>query len=114
MHLILIVAFTLNLAWSFSPNFTQKGVASYYASKFHGKRTASGVIYHKDSLFCAHKTLKFGTVLKVVNLKNDSTVFLKVVDRLGKKSPHLIDVSYKAAQQLNFVRAGITQVEISY
>lgn len=91
--------------------FKQTGNASYYANKFHGRRTSSGIVYHKDSLTAAHKTLKFGTLLKVTNLSNDSVVIVKVTDRMGR-SPHILDLSYAGAKQLNFVRNGVARVRI--
>ena len=90
----------------------EKGQASYYASKFEGRRTASGEIFRQDSLTAAHKTLPFGMKVKVTNLKNDSTVVLRINDRLGKNSSRCIDVSLRAAKQLNFVSAGIANVSI--
>lgn len=63
-------------------------------------------------MYCAHKSLKYGTVLKVTNLKNDSIIIVKVVDRMGKSSPHIIDLSMAGAQKLNFVRNGITKVKV--
>lgn len=63
-------------------------------------------------MYCAHKFLRYGTVLKVTNLKNDSTIIVKVVDRMGKSSPHIIDLSMAGAQKLNFVRNGITKVKV--
>jgi rare lipoprotein A len=90
----------------------EKGKASYYSSKFEGRRTASGEVFKQDSLTAAHKTLPFGTRIKVTNLNNDSTVIVKVNDRLSKSSAHIIDLSLKAAKQLNFVRQGITTVTI--
>lgn len=91
--------------------FSKTGNVSYYANKFHGRRTSSGAIYHKDSLTAAHKTLKFGTLLRVTNLANDSTVIVKVTDRMGK-SPHILDLSYAGAKQLNFIRNGVAKVKI--
>jgi rare lipoprotein A len=92
--------------------FAQTGNASYYSNKFQGRRTASGATYHKDSMYCAHKSLKYGTILKVTNLKNDSVIVVKVVDRMGKSSPHIIDLSMAGAQKLNFVRNGIAKVKV--
>lgn len=109
--------FTLLLALCFALTAVQivsqtwRGKASYYASKFHGRRTASGEKYHKDSLTGAHRNLPFGTLVKVRNLKNDSTVVLRINDRL----PHggrIIDVSLAGAKQLNFIREGLANVEI--
>ncbi|MEA5072196.1 MAG: septal ring lytic transglycosylase RlpA family protein, partial [Petrimonas sp.] len=63
--IIILFINTLN-----SPVFAQqKGGASYYADKFHGRKTSSGIPYHRDSLTCAHKTYPFGTILEVINPK---------------------------------------------
>lgn len=91
--------------------YNTTGNVSYYANKFHGRRTSSGAIYHKDSLTAAHKTLKFGTLLRVTNLANDSVVIVKVTDRMGR-SPHILDLSYAGAKKLNFVRNGVAKVRI--
>jgi rare lipoprotein A len=89
----------------------QKGTASYYANKFEGRKTASGEIFRQDSLTAAHKTLPFGTMLKVTNLANDSVVIVKVNDRIGTSS-RVIDLSLRAAKQLNFVKQGLTKVTL--
>ena len=92
--------------------YTQTGRASFYANKFHGRRTSSGEIFKQDNLTAAHKTLKFGTIVKVVNLSNDSIVTVKINDRLSQSSSSIIDLSMKAAKQLNFVSKGHTKVKI--
>jgi len=92
--------------------YTQVGRASYYANKFEGRRTSSGEIFKQNQLTAAHKTLKFGTLVKVTNLKNDSTVVVKINDRLSKSSASVIDLTTKAAKQLNFIRNGHAQVKI--
>lgn len=89
-----------------------QGIASYYHSKCEGRKTASGEIYHQDSLTAAHKTLPFGSIIKVVNLRNDSSVMVRVNDRLPKSSKRIIDVSNAAAVRLNFIRAGLTPVRL--
>lgn len=91
--------------------FVQTGTASYYADKFHNRPTSSGEKYDKNELTAAHKSLPFGTILLVTNLKNDSTVLLKVNDRIGTNK-RIIDVSLAGAKQLNFVRAGLAKVRI--
>ena len=90
----------------------QTGKASYYSSKFEGRKTASGEIFRQDSLTAAHKSLAFGTKLLIKNLKNDSIVVVKINDRLSYKSSRIIDLSLKAAKKLNFIRDGITTVTI--
>jgi rare lipoprotein A len=91
--------------------FIETGKASFYADKFHNRHTTSGEKYDKNAYTAAHKTLPFGTILLVTNLKNDSTVLVKVNDRLGTKK-RIIDLSKAAAFQLNFIRDGIANVRI--
>lgn len=92
--------------------FIQKGLASYYGGKFHGRKTASGEIYHKDSLTAAHKILPFGTVLKVTNLKRNTSVIVRVTDRLPMSSKRQIDLSLGAARKLEMLRDGVANVRI--
>ena len=89
------------------------GTASFYAKKFNGRKTSSGEKFSSDSLTAAHKKLKFGTYVLVRNLKNDSTVIVKINDRLPQKSKRSIDLTLRAAKQLNFVKSGLTKVEIT-
>ena len=89
------------------------GTASFYAKKFNGRKTSSGEKFSNDSLTAAHKKLKFGTYVLVRNLKNDSTVVVKINDRLPQKSKRTIDLTTKAAKQLNFIKLGLTKVEIT-
>lgn len=90
----------------------EKGKATYYSNRFHGRKTASGNIYHKDSLTCAHKTYPFGTKLEVYNPANDKFVVVKVTDRGPFTRNKIIDLSYAAAKQLGIVRKGVASVEI--
>ena len=92
--------------------FIQEGTASYYASKFEGKRTASGEVFHLDSLTAAHKLLPFGTLLRVINQKNGKEVLVRVNDRLPSSSKRVIDLSYAAAQQIDMIREGLVRVKI--
>lgn len=92
---------------------TTKGLASFYATKFNGRKTTSGEKFHNNNLTAAHKTLKFGTMVQVKNLKNDSVVVVKITDRLPQKSKRTIDLTQRAAKQLNFMKAGLTKVEIT-
>ena len=89
------------------------GTASFYAQKFNGRKTSSGERFSNDSLTAAHKKLKFGTYVMVRNLKNDSTVIVKINDRLPQQSKRTIDLTVKAAKQLNFIKSGLTKVEIT-
>lgn len=89
------------------------GIASFYASKFNGRKTCSGQKFSNDSLTAAHKSLKLGTYVQVRNLKNDSIVVVRINDRLPKSSKRSIDLTQRAAKQLNFIRAGLAKVEIT-
>ena len=106
-YLLLILLFTIP---SQTP-FVQTGTASYYADKFHNRPTSSGERYDKKGFTAAHKTLPFGTIILVTNLKNDSTVLLKVNDRIPSPK-RILDVSFAGAKKLNFVREGLTKVRI--
>ncbi|MEG1861248.1 MAG: septal ring lytic transglycosylase RlpA family protein [Bacteroidaceae bacterium] len=89
------------------------GNATYYANKFHGRRTSDGSVYHKDSMTCANKHYPFGTILKVRNQKTGKEVFVKVTDRGPFRRDRIIDLSYEAAKQLGIIGAGIAKVEIT-
>lgn len=93
--------------------YVETGIASWYGKKAEGRMTASGEIFHADSMTAAHKTLPMGTLVRVTNLKNDSVVIVKINDRLPKSSTkRCIDLSSGAARKLNFLRAGTTTVKI--
>jgi rare lipoprotein A len=90
----------------------QTGLASYYGQRFHGRRTASGQRLDNDAMTTAHRTLPFGTKVRVTNVKTGQSAVLRVNDR-GPAQPHrILDVSRAAAQQLGFIRAGRTEVKL--
>ena len=97
---------------SSSDDVFQRGKASYYSQSMNGQRTSSGERYFSDSLTAAHARLPFGTRVKVRNLKNDSIVVLRIIDRMSASSSRVIDVSWAAAKKLNFVREGLATVTI--
>lgn len=90
----------------------QSGKISYYGKKHNGRRTASGEIYDMNEFTASHKNLPFGTKVKVTNLSNNKSVILKINDRLPKGSRRMIDVSYKAAKELQMVGRGLVKGEI--
>ncbi len=104
--------FTWDLMLFAQTNSSEEGLASYYADKFHGRRTASGDRYHKNKLTAAHRTLPFDTKVKVTNLSNDSSIIVTINDRGPYAKGKIIDLSYYAAKELNFVKKGITKVKI--
>lgn len=111
---ILIILLCLQISENFAQGqkFTQTGVASYYAGRFHGRKTSSGEIYDSKKLTAAHRTLKFGTMVKVTNLKNNLSVIVKVNDRGPFAHNRIIDVSQAAAQEIGMLKTGTAQVRI--
>lgn len=112
MKKIIICFLSFYALLSFIQFIEEIGLASYYSSHMEGRRTASGEVFTQKKLTAAHKTLPFGTIVKVTNLKNDSIVIVKINDRLSKRSGHSIDLTLTAAKQLNFIRNGSTKVKI--
>jgi len=92
--------------------FSETGVASWYGPMFQDKQTASGDMYDKYAFTAAHKTLPFGTRVRVTNLENKLTSDVIINDRGPFKSGRIIDVSYAAAKQLNITDSGIANVRI--
>jgi rare lipoprotein A len=94
----------------------ERGTAVYYASRFHGRRTASGVRLDNAAMVAAHPSLPFGCVVRVKNLDNDRAVDVTIVDRgpslSGQRRGIVIDVSQGAARELGFYRRGTAPVEI--
>lgn len=91
---------------------TQTGKASFYADKFEGRPTASGEKYKHNKLTAAHKTLPFGTKVKVTNLSNNLTVEVVVNDRGPYVDGRIIDLSKSAAEKLDFVNQGLAEVSV--
>ena len=91
----------------------QRGKATFYAKRMNGHRTASGERLYNDSLVCAHKTHKFGTLLKVVNPANGKEVIVKVIDRGPYVKGRIIDLSIRAARELGILSQGVAMVEVS-
>lgn len=91
---------------------THRGKASYYSKRATGARTASGERVHHDSMTCAHRTLPFGTVLKVTNLSNNKIVYVRVTDRGPFGPGRIIDLSYGAARELGMLAQGVALVDV--
>lgn len=86
------------------------GIASYYAAKFHGRRTASGEKFSSKLLTAAHLTLPFGTQLKVTNLQNMKSVIVRVNDRGPHVRGRIVDLSRAAAQAIGLIQTGTARV----
>ena len=88
----------------------QTGVASWYGTKFQGRTTAGGERFDMNLMTCAHRSLPMGTWLRVTNLKNHKTAFVRVNDRGPVPEDRIVDLSYAAAQSLGL--AGLGQVKL--
>ena len=106
------VVFLSLCALSFASVYKTNVHASYYADKFHGRQTASGEIFNMNDFTCAHKTLPFGTILRVTNLENNRSVNVRVNDRGPFVAGREIDLSKAAARQLDMIRTGTATVRL--
>ena len=86
---------------------------TYYGKSTHGRRTASGEIHDMNDYVCAHLILPFGTKVKLRNPKNGKEIIVKVNDRGPHSRKYKFDLSYGAARELDFLRAGIIQLEMT-
>jgi rare lipoprotein A len=109
-HLYLIFSFVFFLTCAFSQE--QTGKASFYADKFEGGPTASGEKYRHNKLTGAHKTLPFGTKVKVTNIANNQSVEVVINDRGPWVENRIIDLSKSAAEKLGFVNQGLADVKL--
>ena len=92
--------------------FKQKGIASWYGSKFHGRRTSSGEDYSMYAMTAAHKTLPIPVFVEVTNIDNGRTAIVKVNDRGPFHEGRIIDLSYAAATKLGVAQTGTANVKI--
>ncbi len=95
-----------------SKGFVERGIASWYGTKFHGKRTSSGETYNMYAMTAAHKTLPLPTYVEVTNLENGRRVVVKVNDRGPFHDNRVIDLSYTAATRLDIVGKGTGLVQV--
>jgi rare lipoprotein A len=95
-----------------TPLAVEEGEASYYADKFEGRPTASGELFSQDELTAAHRTFPFGTMLRVINLRNSRRVIVRVNDRGPGKASRVVDLSRRAAEELLMVADGIARVRV--
>lgn len=92
--------------------FTEKGIASWYGKKFHGRKTSNGETYDMYAMTAAHKTLPMNVHLKVTNLENGRSTVVRVNDRGPFVRSRIIDLSYSAASELGVVGPGTAKVSI--
>ena len=93
----------------------ERGIASYYAKRFDGRRTASGQIFRNSEFMAAHPTLPFGTIVRVTNVGTGKFVDVQITDRGGfahKGRGFIIDLSQAAAARLNMLSRGTARVVV--
>jgi rare lipoprotein A len=94
------------------PRRAETGVASFYAHRFHGRRTASGARYDMHALTCAHPTAPFGARLRVTDVETGRSVVVTVNDRGPFTGGRVVDLSLAAAKRLGMVERGLARVRI--
>jgi rare lipoprotein A len=107
--LTLLVALNFS-AFATGNGKTQKGTASWYGTKYHGRKSSNGEIYNKANLTAAHPSLPFGTHVKVTNLSNNQSVVVRITDRGPFKGRRIIDLSEAAARKIDMIRSGTAVV----
>jgi rare lipoprotein A len=88
------------------------GKASYYGSEFEGNSTSNGDTFSNREYTAAHKSFPFGSLVKVTNLSNNKTVIVRVNDRGPFVAGRIIDLTKKAAEELDMIKAGVVEVKI--
>lgn len=97
-----------------TPKAVQTGRASWYGAAFHGRKTANGEIYDMNHLTAAHKTMPLPSYARVTNLANNRSIIVRVNDRGPFSNNRVIDLSKRAADLLDYTRAGTAQVQVNY
>lgn len=91
---------------------TFAGTASWYGGKFHGRKTANGERFNQDGLTAAHRTLPFGTKLRVTNTRTGKSVVVRVNDRGPFSGRRILDLSRGAAKSIGMINSGVAKVKI--
>lgn len=107
LFLLSLLVFTCTM---YSQETTLKGKVSYYANKFHGRKTASGKRFDNTKLTCAHKTLPFGTFLKIINPLDGRFVIVEVIDRGPYIKNRIVDLSRSAFLKIGDLEKGVMTV----
>ena len=116
MTALLLVACALGCATTGSlagGRSDEVGIASYYGREHDGRRTASGEVFHMRGMTAAHRTLPFGTRVRVTNLANGRQVTVRINDRGPFRRGRIIDLSYAAARKLGILGRGVAKVRVA-
>jgi rare lipoprotein A len=91
---------------------SSEGLASFYADKYNGRPTYSGVIYDMNGISAAHQKYQMGTIVRVTNLKNQKNIVLEINDRMPYWEDRILDLSLGAAKELDTINDGLVKVRI--
>jgi len=110
--LLLIALFALCNVFTLTIQAQSDGKASYYSNGLHGRRMSNGERYDRNAFTCAHRTLPFGTRLKITNPRNGKSVIVRVTDRGPFVRGRVVDLSYAAARELGTLASGVAYVKV--
>lgn len=110
--LLLIALFALCNVFALTIKAQSDGKASYYSNGLHGRRMSNGERYDRNAFTCAHRTLPFGTRLKITNPRNGKSVIVRVTDRGPFVRGRVVDLSYAAARELGTLASGVAYVKV--
>ena len=110
--LLLIALFALCNIFTLTIQAQSDGKASYYSNGLHGRRMSNGERYDCNAFTCAHRTLPFGTRLKITNPRNGKSVIVRVTDRGPFVRGRVVDLSYAAARELGTIASGVAYVKV--
>ena len=110
--LLLIALFTLCNIFTLTIQAQSDGKASYYSNGLHGRKMSNGERYDRNAFTCAHRTLPFGTRLKITNPRNGKSVIVRVTDRGPFVRGRVVDLSYAAARELGTLASGVAYVKV--
>jgi rare lipoprotein A len=95
-----------------APGYSEQGIASWYGFPFHGRRASDGEIYDMNQLVAAHRTLPFGSIVRVTNLNNGKQTEVRIIDRGPFVEGRIIDLSFAAARAIDMVGTGTAPVKL--
>ncbi|MCH7958545.1 MAG: septal ring lytic transglycosylase RlpA family protein [Candidatus Hydrogenedentes bacterium] len=113
LSLLLLLGSCASTPDTVAGRYSETGLASWYGKPYHGRPTASGERFNRHDLTAAHRTLPFGTVIKVKHLGNGRTVKVTINDRGPFVKGRIIDLSEAAAKRLNMLNEGVARVRVT-
>lgn len=112
VSLVLLAAFPLSGSADIKPGHTETGLASFYHDRFQGRKTASGQRFDQNDYSAAHRTLAFGTIVRVTRADSGKSVVVTINDRGPFKAGRVIDLSRQAARDLGMINQGLARVRV--